>query len=146
MRRSETRTFTLSAALIQSFSFQSDQRGGKSSRLSSASRPLGCRSRNMPSSLIMKKLVAWQSSALLAVFATILRNGVPSSWPPFGLTRGPSWVVRPVAPVQTISTASSSCESGCGLLVLWWLSGPASMEVPRAMRRVRRSTRQDMNG
>ena len=56
----------------------------------------------MPSSLIMKKCVAWALSALLPVRARTLRNGVPSSSVPLALVSGPSWVVMPTIPVMQV--------------------------------------------
>jgi hypothetical protein len=55
-------------------------------------------------------------------------------------------VTLPVNPVETTSTASSSGESGAGLLVLVWLIGPDEIDVPRATLRVRRSTMADISG
>ena len=141
------RTLHRSATSSQSASFQSDHWRGISLSIASASEPVGWRSRKMPSSLIMKKWVACALSALLPVRAMMLRNGVPSSGLPFGLTSGPSCVVTPVMPVmQVMSSASSSAVSGAGSLWLSWLSGPASTDHPRGIRRVRRSVSADMKG
>ena len=63
------------------------------------------------------------------------KRGLPSA-----LFAGTSCIVtRPVRPVDTMSTASSSGDSGAGALVLVWLIGPDEIEVPRATLRVRRS-------
>ena len=136
-----------SATSSQSDSFQSDHLRGISLSIASASVPVGWRSRKMPSSLIMKKWVAWALSALLPVRAMMLRNGVPSSGLPLGFTSGPSCVVTPVMPVmQVMSRASSSGVNGAGSLVLSWLSAPAVTEWPLGIRRVRRSVSADMSG
>ena len=101
----------------------------------------------MPSSLIMKKCVAWALSALLPVRARTLRNGVPSSSVPFGLVSGPSWVVMPTIPVMhVIRIASSTGVSGAGSFWLECVSGPASTENPRGIRRVRRSVSAAISG
>ncbi len=95
----------------------------------------------------MKKWVAWQLSALLPVRAGTFKNGVPSSRPAPGITSGPSWVVRPVMPVTTvIKIASSSFSIGAGSFRLLWLSDPASIDMPRAIRLVRRSIKAAMSG
>ena len=55
-------------------------------------------------------------------------------------------VTRPVIPVETIRTASSSGVSGAGEFELVWLIGPDGIEVPRATRRVRLSVMADIKG
>ena len=94
----------------------------------------------------MKKVVAWALSGLEAERPVTLVNGVPSSFVPLTVNSGPSWWISPVTPVAAIKTASSSLLNGAGSLALWWLSGPASIETPRATRRVRRSAMADMRG
>src|SRR5262245_49091326 len=77
----------------------------------------------------------------------MFRNGVPSSSVPLGLMSGPSCVVTPVMPVMHVMRiASSRGLSGAGWFLLWWVSGPALSDVPRASRRVRRSTSADISG
>ena len=101
----------------------------------------------MPSSLIMKKCVACALSALLPVRARTLRNGVPSSSVPFGLGERPVVGGDAVIPVmQVIRIASSSGVSGAGSLLARVLSGPASTENPRGIRRVRRSVSAAISG
>ena len=70
----------------------------------------------MPSSLIMNNDVAWALSALLAARPVTCRNGVPSSFPPSGLSIGPSCMTAPVGPVEAIRIASSSGVSGDGVV------------------------------
>ena len=94
----------------------------------------------MPSSLIMKRDVAWQLSALGPERARMFQNIEPmSSGAPDGFFKGPSCITTPVSPVQQMRIASSSRVSGHGAFALWYESGPARMEHPSATRRVRRS-------
>ena len=72
----------------------------------------------IPSSLMRKNVVARLLSGLLAVRPITFMNGDPSSGPPSGRRSGPSCITGPVAPVETMSTASSSGDSGFGWFVL----------------------------
>ena len=141
------RTLHCSAYDSQSASDHSAQLRGRAFSASSAASPVGWRSRKIPSSLIMKKCVAWALSALLPVRASTLRNGVPSSSVPSFFVSGPSCAVLPTIPVMQVTRmASSTGVSGAGSFWLWWVSGPASTENPRGIRRVRRSVNADISG
>jgi hypothetical protein len=97
--------------------------------------------------LIRKNDTACALSMLLADRARTLINGALNRELPSLFNPGTSCIVtRPVRPVETTSTASSSGDSGAGVFVLVWLSGPETIDVPRATRRVRRSVIADISG
>src|SRR5678816_557815 len=137
----------LAAALSQSFSLQSSQRGGNWLSAASACLLRRCLISHVPSSLIRKNDTAWALSMLLADLARTLMSGAENRSLPSLFLAGTSCIVTlPVSPVETTSTASSSGVSGAGLFELVYVSGPDTIEVPRATRRVRRSKIADISG
>lgn len=93
----------------------------------------------MPVSLIRKKWVPWALSGLPAVRPAMLRFGLAMIGLPLrGSAKGRSGMVRPVHPVREMRTASSSSVSGARASVEDQLIEPASTELPRLTRWVRR--------
>ena len=138
---------TVAAADSHCCSVQSSHFGGNLLSSSSASRLRKCLISQVPWSLIMKNETACALSMLLADRAMMLMSGAPNRLLPSLFVPGTSCIVtRPVNPVETTRIASSSGVRGAGGLVLVWLIGPETIEVPRATRRVRRSVIADING
>ena len=93
----------------------------------------------MPLSLIMMKEVPWALSGLPAVRPTMFRLGLAMiGLLSRGSVNGRSGIVSPVHPVSEMSTASSSSVSGVRGSGDFQLIDPASTDVPRLIRCVRR--------
>jgi hypothetical protein len=97
------------------------------------------RRKYVPVSLIRKKWVPWALSGLPAVRPAMFRFGLDMiGLPSRGSARGRSGIVRPVHPVSEMRIASSRSVRGVRGASEVQLIEPASIELPRLIRCVRR--------